>query len=57
MHQMKSITSNFKNIIGRGGFGIVYKGYMRGLPVAVKVIREVKLLYKFIDLSAERACL
>ncbi|XP_022023628.1 LRR receptor-like serine/threonine-protein kinase IOS1 [Helianthus annuus] len=38
--ELKSITNNFKTIIGRGGFGTVYYGYNGNDPVAVKMLTE-----------------
>ncbi|KAJ0495969.1 putative transferase, protein kinase RLK-Pelle-LRR-I-1 family [Helianthus annuus] len=38
--ELKSITNNFKTIIGRGGFGTVYHGYNGNDPVAVKMLTE-----------------
>ncbi|KAH7430030.1 hypothetical protein KP509_09G079500 [Ceratopteris richardii] len=39
--EIKYITRNFENEIGRGGFGLVYEGQLRnGLEVAVKVLSE-----------------
>lgn len=32
------ITNNFNTIIGKGGFGTIYLGYMDDSPVAVKVL-------------------
>ena len=36
-------TSSFSHLIGKGGFGRVYKGCYEGLAVAVKVF-EVSIL-------------
>ncbi|GJN13233.1 hypothetical protein PR202_ga31580 [Eleusine coracana subsp. coracana] len=35
---LKSITKNFGQVIGRGGFGVVYLGELRNGMVAVKML-------------------
>nr|CAD1834962.1 unnamed protein product [Ananas comosus var. bracteatus] len=41
--EVKKITKNFKNTIGKGGFGVVFKGKLSdGQEVAVKVLNESK---------------
>jgi len=32
------ITNNFTTIVGKGGFGTVYLGYIEDAPVAVKML-------------------
>jgi len=32
------ITNNFTRIVGKGGFGTVYLGYIQDTPVAVKML-------------------
>ena len=32
------ITNNFERVIGEGGFGKVYHGYLNGVEVAVKML-------------------
>ncbi len=41
--ELVAATSNFNagNIIGKGGFGLVYRGKLRHTLVAVKVLSEV----------------
>jgi Protein tyrosine and serine/threonine kinase len=39
--ELKDITNNFSRIIGRGGFGVVYHGYLENeAEVAVKVCSQ-----------------
>ena len=33
-----AITNNFEEVIGKGGFGIVYHGYLNDTQVAVKML-------------------
>ncbi|XP_061350610.1 receptor-like kinase TMK4 [Gastrolobium bilobum] len=40
---IKKMTNSFKNKLGQGGFGAVYKGHLfSGCPVAVKILRSAK---------------
>ena len=32
------ITNNFEGVLGKGGFGTVYHGYLEGTQVAVKML-------------------
>ena len=36
--EILSITNNFGRILGKGGFGTVYHGYLRDSQVAVKML-------------------
>ncbi|GJX43996.1 leucine-rich repeat transmembrane protein kinase protein, partial [Tanacetum coccineum] len=38
--EVKSITNNFTTIIGKGGFGAVFRGSIEGNQVAVKILSE-----------------
>ena len=39
--ELKAITNSFEKSIGKGGFGVVYLGYLEdGTPVAVKTRSE-----------------
>ncbi|KAH6798250.1 hypothetical protein C2S52_022804 [Perilla frutescens var. hirtella] len=42
-----------KNVIGEGGFGIVYRGLMNGVPVAVKILKVSAELEITKDLRSE----
>lgn len=41
---LRSITDNFSNEIGRGGFGVVYQGVLRNGDVAVKKLLNLHAL-------------
>lgn len=36
--EILTISNNFERVLGRGGFGIVYHGYVNNTPVAVKML-------------------
>ncbi|EOA37565.1 hypothetical protein CARUB_v10011886mg [Capsella rubella] len=38
--EVKEMTSNFKVVLGKGGFGIVYHGFLNNEQVAVKVLSQ-----------------
>ena len=42
-NEIKEATGNFSpfSIIGKGGFGTVYQGYLKGTKVAIKKFTEV----------------
>ena len=56
--EVLQITNNFQRILGRGGFGTVYHGYLNDTEVAVKMLSpssvqgykefqaEVHIIYK-----------
>ncbi|KAK4726711.1 hypothetical protein R3W88_031628 [Solanum pinnatisectum] len=39
---IKKMTNSFKEKLGEGGYGGVYKGNLDGHPVAVKILKETK---------------
>ena len=41
MSRIGKATNNFysRNLIGEGGYGLVYKGKLGGMPVAIKLLR------------------
>ena len=44
--KLSSCTIN-KELLGKGGYGVVYKGYLRSTPVAIKYLTEVKITYDY----------
>lgn len=50
-HELKAATSDWSesNILGRGGFGIVYKGYWKNTEVAIK-----KIVYRGAALDSKK---
>jgi predicted Ser/Thr protein kinase len=41
--ELRVITDDFRNVIGKGGFGLVYSGKLDGTPVAVKMRSQTSL--------------
>jgi len=47
LSQVKKMTSNFKEKLGQGGFGMVYRGKLSdGSPIAVKMLSASKKMVK-----------
>ena len=46
---LENATAKFseENLIGKGGFGRFYRGYMRSTAVAIKVLSEVSLYSQY----------
>ncbi len=42
--EARKATDDYSDEIGRGGFGVVYKGVFHDLPIAVKKLNKVTLL-------------
>lgn len=36
--EVKDMTNNFQVVLGKGGFGVVYQGFINNKQVAVKVL-------------------
>lgn len=42
--EITEMTNNFENVLGKGGFGMVYHGYVNGTEqVAVKVLSQASV--------------
>ena len=41
--ELSSVTNNYKEKVGKGAFGIVFKGTLQHVPVAIKVLDPVSL--------------
>lgn len=39
-YEVLTITNNLRKVVGKGGFGIVYYGYLDGTEVAVKMLSQ-----------------
>lgn len=38
--EVKEMTNNFEVVLGKGGFGVVYHGFLNNEQVAVKVLSQ-----------------
>lgn len=53
VEELTSATENFSEskLLGKGGFGSVYQGYIKGTKVAIKKFTEVRSLAMYITIQ------